>query len=194
MPEMPDIQRLMMEDYKKRLRDAADCNSPAVLGNRYPWQIQIAVRALLEKAANERAEVKILSGCIAGEFHEKGTADLLRECLKQGCEVRVAVWSDVSEAVDDSILRLEADFPGQFELRWSEEAGVLAERLPHSIIVGDHAYRQEAPHASTLDADWSDFSPEIPARICFNDRDGARPQIELFETVWKYCHPFQGKN
>ncbi len=67
--------------------------------------------------------------------------------------------------------------------------GDVAEHLPHFILVGDRAYRQEAVHKDLMDQPFDDFSPEVPARINFDDPEGLKEQSDLFDTVWSVCRP-----
>ena len=174
-------------DYRKRLENAEEKGK--AIGNRYPWQTRLAVEVLLKKAAREQLPIRILCGGIPQDFYDEDVTALLQACLKAGCEIKIAVWHDSTSAISPKIRQLSQKYPGQFKLLWSGVKGDVAKHLLHFLLVGDRAYRQEAVHEDFVDQTFNDFSPEIPARIHFNDPDGLKQQLGLFEDVWSVCEP-----
>jgi hypothetical protein len=57
------------------------------------------------------------------------------------------------------------------------------------LAIGEQAYRIEQPHPDFTNVTFTDFSPDTFATICFNDPDGARSLVKLFDSVWPRCRP-----
>ncbi len=62
-------------------------------------------------------------------------------------------------------------------------------KLKHFLTVNRAAYRVEAPHGTFKASDFTDFTPEVSARICFNDEQGAGTLNTFFDQLWTNCAP-----
>ena len=105
-----------------------------------------------------------------------------------GGQIRILAWTDTLESprkkeVKTLLCLAEAGGNNAVVTRVSgtREHG---EKLSHFLLVGTKAYRYEAPHKYFSDEDVDDFSPEIPARICFNDPVTATRLSEFFDELW----------
>jgi hypothetical protein len=175
------------EQYRSELEIAANAGSTEIFGNRYPWQIKMAVQSLLCKASRESLPVRIVCGGIANEFYEENMSMLLRVCLKSNCHVQIVVWNNDMNVIDSNICELSRDYPELFELRWAGELSLQIRDFAHFMLIGDSAFRQENPHREMKNEKWSDYAPEIPARISFNFPSEVKKQRGLFELIWGLC-------
>ena len=131
----------------------------------------------------------ISCGGLPDGFYDTDLVSLFTACLKAGCEIKIAVWNDTISVISKELRKLAAEQTERFHLYWSSHKGEIFNHLPHFLVVGDCAYRQEAVHDDLSTAKWDEFSPEVPARIDFGDTEGAKSLLELFKHVWKACSP-----
>ena len=190
MAEEPILRQLLVameRRYRKQLEKAEE--KGGVVGNRYPFQTHLAIEVLLAKAVREKLPVALVCGGLPEGFYDQDLQLQFGACAKAGVPVKVAVWNDTPSVVPDWLRRLAQEHRGAFELRWSGKLGEVGERLPHFLVVGKDHYRQEAVHRDLTNEAFSGFSPEVPARIAFQDAEGAGRLLDLFGLVWDACHP-----
>lgn len=186
MPKANEENRLK---YRQLLRSFREKNSQDAIGNRYPWHCQIAVEELLEYAVSaarkSEVEIKLLTSSCTDFVY--GTDEIMNKFAtflsKGGC-MRVLVWSDKVDDTGRKLLKLKDDYPGTFQFRLSGTRE-LGNELQHFLVVGETAYRLEAPHEAIEGCQFNDFHPEIPARICFNDKKGGDQLLAFFDDLWQ---------
>jgi len=156
--------------------------------NRHPWQTRLAILELLDLAETEAKlhgpqDIRILSGAFPGHFYNEQILDRLQAALEYGCRARILVWDQPPEARNPEAELLLQTYPRTFQISWSgtREDG---ENLWHFQLIGDTAYRVEAPHAYyPPDARFTDYEPPTVARICFNDPQLAKVLAEFFDEL-----------
>ena len=179
--------------YEELLESYRTSASPDPIPNRLPWQAKCAVQALaecaLEKqtAANEEGgdpvTVLILTSSLPDYVYGGKASQILRDFRDAGGEIRVLVWNDTMRQLEDSFWRSLRMGRASLRLSGTKEFG---DTLNHFCLVGSEAYRLEAPHQYYRAADFSECSPEIPARICFSDPAGGARIAAFFERLWEY--------
>lgn len=170
--------------YRQKMEMAAREDSSQLLGNRFPWQTRIAVEQLLKKAAETNQDVCLLSGSAPEGFFNEQIIGLLNKCLASGCRIKIVAWSETEDVIAPALKTWARENRlKNVELRFSGTKK-LEDRIPHFLLVGDKAYRQESPHASFQDVSFTESTPQIPARICFNDPETGASLKSLFEDAW----------
>lgn len=169
--------------YEEILRDASEQKQEVLIANRFPWQTRMATKSLLDHARNSHEPVSILAGTGGQNFFDDEMARSLRNCADAGCEIRMLVWQPDESTIAPAVKELRGQ--GKITLRLSGTKK-FSTTLPHFLLVGEDAYRQEAGHPEfPPDMKFDDTSPDIPARISFNDpMDGLRLK-GMFETFWQ---------
>lgn len=177
--------------YQLVLRRFRERRNPNPIPNRFPWQSRIAMEELTQLAienlkSSGTETIRILTSRFPWEVYgQVPLRSSLEEFLKLGGQVRVLIWT---ESLDRNEILLEALQSCAIEngLRYlvsgTEEGG---EELHHMFVVGESAYRFEAPHVSFKNVEFSELSPEVPARISFNDAETASHLIGYFEKLWE---------
>lgn len=179
----------MKWEYRRRLEEAASTGSAEQIGNKYPWQVRQAEEVLLDLAASKALPVRILCGGIPKEFYDSSMVLRLRKCLDAGCNVKVAVWHEDPAVISPEVLALATEAK-EFSLRLSKYFKQVGP-IEHFMLIGEQAYRKEALHEDLAEAKFDDVQPEVPARICFNDRDEATGLGQIFDLVWDTCAPLR---
>lgn len=168
--------------FRTILEGVASYPQLATVSNRYPWQARMAVEKLLTIAKERQLPISIISGRGPEGFYNEGCCGLLSECKKNKCTIRVLVWQKDPTAISPSLLKLADD--GVISLRISGTDD-HAEEIPHFLLVGDKAFRQEAGHAPfTNDTVFTDTEPQVPARIDFDDSTTGKVLLESFNKLW----------
>lgn len=188
---MRTVDPSAFREYRESLETCRRQRSEAVIPNRWPWQCRLAVRTLSNEALQRQVEakrsggeqvtVRILTSTLPEYVYGGEVAQCLSEFVRMGGRLRVLVWNDIPPRRTSS--------PFLQTLRASKDDYRLsgfrpkAKQLRHLMTVGDDAYRLEAPH-DIVSADFSDFSPEVAATICFNDTDAGGRIVSYFESIW----------
>jgi len=174
----------LKKDYLQLLETAAANSSSETIGNRFPWQTKLSTQILLKVAADNGLDVRILSGGPKDFFWDTDRVKGLEKCLEKGCQVRVLVWYRDEAAVGSRLPKIAKKQP-KLQIRWSGKD--LFGPLPHFLLVDENAYRVEAIHGDLTGEEFTEVSPEIPARICFNDPVGGKKQRQFFDNLWDQC-------
>lgn len=158
-----------------------------------PWECREAIIQLLavgieqlERSRQSPAHqvvIRIFTSTFPQAIYGPPLADKLSAFLALGGQIRVLVWNSSLGTNAQQLERLENNWPNRFSYRISGTAE-NGERLSHMTVVGKTAYRIEAPHRVFTEDELTDFSPEIPARACFNDREGAQVLTKYFDELW----------
>jgi hypothetical protein len=168
--------------YRAILAGVATSPNIATVANRYPWQAKMAVEKLLDFASEKRLSIRIVSGRAPEGFYNDGCCALLEKCKKSGCSIRVLIWQKEPDGISSSLMKL-AD-AGILSLRISgtdDNASII----PHFLLVGDRAFRQEAGHPPfTNSTTFTDTEPQVPARIDFDDSSTGKVLMEFFDKLW----------
>lgn len=152
------------------------------VSNRFPWQARMAVERLLDYAKDHKLDVRVLSGkCPEGFYNEK-IANKLTECSHEGCKIKVLVWQKDTTGIAPTLLKLSE--AGAIDLRISATDN-FANAVPHFLIAGEKAFRQEAAHPPFTDkTSFSETEPQVPARIDFDDPATGKVLVDFFDKVW----------
>jgi hypothetical protein len=121
-------------------------------------------------------------------FAHGGARKTFEAFLHAGGRVRIMCWARTIDYSQNSLSTLRLEFPDQFELRISG-TDKYADELSHFLVVEDFAYRLEQPHPPAKASDFRDFSPEVPAKICFNDKDTGERLVTFFDDLWTVAKP-----
>lgn len=183
--------------YEAWLRESSETESEITLPNDCPWHSRAAIRELMrhavskqERVGNGPAAVAIpvihFTATLTEYVYNDTWLRLASKFLRDGGQMRILVWN---QDVPESLHRLRClQNERNLEIRCSG-TDALGDKLNHFMVVGDRAFRKEAPHKKfPIDA-FSDVEPKISAQICFNDKRDANELVEFFETLWQECDP-----
>ncbi len=180
--------------YEQLLESYRNSKSSDPIPNRVPWQARLAVHALIKGAVEEQnavaegsgepVTVRILTSSLPAYVFDVDTIKSLKAFHDAGGKVQVLVWNDELPEIEDPFWESLEDDRSSFRLSGTTEYG---ESLNHLCIVGNKAYRLEAPHKHYSATDFSECFPDVPARICFNDPQGAGQTIDFFDQLWQHC-------
>jgi hypothetical protein len=183
--------------YRELLQSYRIDESKDPIANRRPWHCKIAVEELVEfgisKAREarknqlpERPRIRLLTSvCPNHIYGSHGFLERLEEFFDAGGTVQVLVYSDSFDTRGSALFAITKEQAG-IQFRCSRTS-FKSEQLKHFMTVGDQAYRVEASHPPHKSSDFTDLSPEIPARICFNDPEGTSNLKGFFDALWDAC-------
>ncbi len=190
--ETKDRYRELLQSY--RIEESRD-----PIANRRPWHCKIAVVELVEfgitvarearkNGIAERPRIRLLTSvCPNHIYGSREFLDSLEDFFEAGGTMQVLIYKDSFEAKGNALFAITREQKG-LEFKCSRTS-FKGDHLKHFMTVGEQAYRVEAPHEPYRGVTFTDFSPEIPARICFNDTEGARNLTGFFDELWSACHP-----
>ena len=185
---MPERKRVLTSEdravFPVLLEGAAADPSLAVIANRFPWQTKMAIDKLLEVAVKRRnAPIRLLTGGGPEGFYDERLAARFRTCKEHGSPfIRVLVWQKSAEGISQALLNLVADKTIELRVSGTDQ---YADEVPHFLLIGDDAYRQEAAHPRfTCSTVFGESEPQIPARIDFGDPEGGQVLKSVFDQVW----------
>ena len=96
--------------------------------------------------------------------------------------IQILVWQKTQEGISKQLLKLAEDGVIDVKVSGTDE---YADRVPHFLLVGDDAFRQEAAHAPfTKQTRVTDTEPQVPARIDFCDPETGRSLAQIFNQLW----------
>lgn len=169
--------------FRAILEGAAGNPSLGVVANRFPWQSKMAFEKLLTIAKKKKANIRMLTGGGAEGFYDEQFGQRFRDCKKAGCaSIRVLVWQKTEKGISPSLMALAQD--GVIDLRISG-TDEYADRVPHFLLVGEDAFRQEAAHSRfTSQTVFTETDPQIPARIDFGDAETGKTLASNFDEIW----------
>ncbi len=184
-------------DYRHLLESYRDSKSKDPIANRFPWQAKLALRALAQLAqerqeakqqGDEPEEVLIVSSALPELFFGGETGEALQDFHKAGGRIKVLVWNDAESVrpIRDPFWQSLAKDSDSFRVSGTSKLG---DELNHFFVVGRDAFRLEAPHPDHGDTEITDFAPEVPARICFNDPGRGENIVRYFQTLWDFSSP-----
>lgn len=183
MKTKPIIGSPDRDTFRAILEGAALNPQLGVISNRFPWQARMASEKLLEVAALKRLPVRILSGGGAENFYTGQFATALRACKTHVPWIKILVWQRNAEGLAPCLKSLAEDGTVELRISGTEE---LSDHVPHFLLVGDRAFRQEATHRPfSKHTKFSDIDPEVPARIDFDDLESGKTLENIFDTLWK---------
>lgn len=177
----------LKDKFEQIIQNAERYEQEILIANRFPWQSRIAIVQLLSFANRKVEPVRVITGSCPATFYKKLLPNF-ETCLESGCSIKLLVWKEKKEEVLSLFSSLCERYPAQLALRFSgttEHSSII----PHFMVVGESAYRQEAAGHEDFDDCDDDFenAPEVPARISFNDPKGAVQLIGLFEALWDFA-------
>lgn len=184
--------------YKAALRTYREEARRDPIANRFPWHGELAVTELLDFARQKQAElllinakkrpapvqVRLITGTSPDRVYGLLASRAFDAFLDVGGCVRVLIWNDKPECCGGELQKKVEKYKDRLSIRLSKTME-FSEQIRHFLVVDKVAYRLESPHAPfDTAAAFDDFSPEIPARICFNDPAGAARLVEYFDSLW----------
>ena len=171
--------------YIKILRNACEEQTEDVIANRLQWQTRRAHDQLLWLAARGRLDIRILCGTGSTQFFDGNMARCLCMCASAGCEITIIIWNDNTDQIAPGLMEMAADGRVVLLLSGTRELG---NKIHHFVLVGDRAYRVEAPHEYIpLDTEFTDTSPKLSAKICFNDPRSVKKHQRTMDLVRQIC-------
>lgn len=183
--------------YRRLLRSYRMEENADPISNRHPWHASLAIEELFSLAAqkqherNDRRErtleVRILTGSFPNRVYGDEAGDSLERFLDEKGIVKILIWNESIDTNSYGIAQLLKN--SNVEIRISRTAK-LGKTLAHFLVVGDQAYRLEQRH-DPFEEEITDFTPEMFARICFNDPVGAKELVAFFDDLWEHCHPIE---
>ncbi|TWT89318.1 hypothetical protein Pla100_56350 [Neorhodopirellula pilleata] len=178
--------------YKRWLSTAREERSETAIPNELPWHSRCAVAELTRFALecqqsqeDSQTEIRLFTGTITSNVYDIDWTKQVCQFLDAGGAIRILVWNDhISGSVKRRLSPI-TDHPAGRVIKSGTRRG--GEDLNHFYVVGDQAFRKEAPHDYCDGEKFSDVEPEIPAQICFNDPKEAMNLIGIFDQVWEAC-------
>lgn len=177
--------------YQSVLERFRERRNPNPIPNRFPWQSRIAMVELtklaIENLRNNGSEtIRVLTSRFPWEVYGKPPLRTeLESFLKLGGNLRVLIWTeslDRNELLLQSLQEIAPDDGLNYLVSGTEQGG---DELHHMFVVGTSAYRFEAPHPSFKEVEFTELSPEVPARISFNDQENAESLVNYFDRLWR---------
>ena len=182
MPNKPVLTSGDKIAFSAILEGAAANPDLCTISNRYPWQARIAAGKLLQIARTNHLPIRVLSGRCHEGFYDQRLAEQLQLCKETGCSIRFLVWQKSAEGISPALIKLSES--GVIELRVSG-TDQFESSVPHFILIGDRAFRQEAGHPPfNKDTVFTEYEPQVPARIDFNDPATGKVLIGMFDNLW----------
>jgi hypothetical protein len=183
MPDKPVFTHTDREVFRGLIEAVAARPEIGIISNRLPWQAKMVLEKLLEIAKAGQKEIRLLSGFCPQGFYDNNFAGRLADCKDAGCpSIRVLIWQKDQETIPPAFRKILDE--GKIELRVSG-TDAHATEVPHFLLVGESAFRQEAGHAPfTKDTVITDFEPPVPARADFNDPVTGKSLKEIFDKFW----------
>jgi len=182
--ELNQLIKRVARDYEASMETARTAKGRAVRGNRFPFQTRIAVKNLLLKAQESGSDLRILTGCLPDGFYNSEFIKQLVPCLEAGSDAKVLVWNTKRGATPDEFKKLCEKYDN-IQIR-RVDGPDASTAIPHMLLVGGEHFRLEQPHGSFDDEEFTELSPEIPAKIVFNDREKCKELQALFDLGWQY--------
>lgn len=195
LPPPVKVDSNVLRTYKAILEVARTTRSGDPTANRFPWQAEVALSQLSELAMSEqqflrargddsRLVIRVRTDSLPTRIYGGPVADKLSEFLQLGGEVRILLAPGCDGADVTNIRR----FAGRQNVQIrKEKPGVLNIPRNHFFVVDNLGYRYEAEHHPFSGDEFrngDDFHPAIPARICFNDTEGAGVLSQIFDQSW----------
>ena len=183
MPSKPVLSSGDKGTFRAILEGAAARPEFGVISNRFPWQAKMASVKLLGVAEVKKLPIRMLSGRCPEGFYTKDFCDKLVACKEAGVSlIRVMVWQKDAIGISPELLTLASS--GTIELKVSGTDDGAAS-VPHFLLVGNNAFRQEAGHTPfTAQTIITDTDPQVPARIDFDDPVTGGKLCKFFDDLW----------
>ena len=191
------ISEKTKEDYKKLLETSRDKKSRDPIPNRYPWQTRLATCALLESACKKQAEakayegenvtVRILNSTLPEYIYGGKAADFVKKFREDGGILKLVVWNtSIPDTLSSEPMKSHYGDPSACRLSRTTELG---DSINHFLLVDDDAYRLEAPHPSHDNIEFTETAPQVPARICFRNKEQGKQLVKFFDQLWQFSQP-----
>lgn len=180
--DKPVLSSTDRDEYRAFLEGIAANPDIGILANRFPWQAAMATERLLQHAFQHQLPIRILSGSAPEGFYGDNCAKQFVGCRDVGCTpIRVLVWQETEDGIAPALAALADN--GVIELKVPKTA---ANSVPHFLLVGDKAFRQEATHPRfDRRTKFTAMEPEVPARIDFGDERTGLVLKSFFDTLWE---------
>lgn len=193
VPMIPTPEAIRL--YRDWVAAQRKLESDVEIPNEYPWNARIAIDELAKFASSlqQRSSlpqyVRIFTGTLSYSVYDDNWQKELLEFMNAGGHTRVLFWNSFN-TVQGSLAKLSPAIRShsKFAVRCSGSREI-GERLNHFLVVGDQAFRNEAPHPYFEACTVSDTSPEVPSRICFFNKAEATRLVSFFDKVWEACTP-----
>ena len=195
------IKEKTKEDYRKILEKMCCKRSRDPIPSRDPWQAHIEVNILIKHALTEQyriqsiyrllddvatVTVRILTSTLPEYIYGGETADLVKRFRDKGGNLQVVVWN--TESPDSLCFEPMKSIYGDSTVCRLSKTKELETEINHFLLVGDNAYRLEAPHIPYKNNKQTETLPQIACRTNFRDKVGGKELIEMFEQMWKLSY------
>ena len=178
----PDMAEVIIKGYKdltlRYVRRMRIVPYPEYDYNSYPFMARIIVEELFAYAQDlPKKEVKMFTGDITSEFYG---ADLLFDKIREIATQKDIKFNIILAKPPDgqhlaSWQKLMTESSGKVQVRMKPQ---YSDELHHLILVGEDAYRKEAPHKEDdYEGDVTELEPKRPARFAFHDRFYAQANV-----------------
>ena len=182
----------LLRQYTEMLERARVTNSRDPVLNRYPWQCEAALNQLSilaaglqdeskKSGASDNVVIRIRTDSLPMRIYGGVVADRISSFLNSGGMLRILVTKGKVSGLS-AIDRFQNHT--NVEVRQEDDS---LEFRNHFFVVDKSAYRYESPHdlfsGKEFD-DGNDFTPAVPARVCFRDNDGASHLADIFDVIW----------
>lgn len=177
----PDTAKAIIKAYKdltvRYVRRMRIVPYPEFDFNSYPFMARIIVEELFAYAQEPpKKEVRMFTGDITSEFYGcELIFDKIREIATQGIKFNIILAKPPDGQHLASWQKLMTESSGKVQVRMKPQ---YSAELHHLILVGEDAYRKEAPHKEDdYEGDVTELEPERPARFAFHDRFYAQTNV-----------------
>lgn len=169
--------------FRAMLEGAASNPELGVVSNRFPWQSRMAFEKLLDVAKKNKSSIRILSGSCHEGYYKEDLVKKITECKQAGCpNIRILVWQKSPDSICPALLKLAENDTIELRISGTDD---FADTVPHFLLVGENAFRQEAGHPPfTSQTKFTDVEPQVPARIDFNDPVTGKTLTGIFDKFW----------
>lgn len=169
--------------FRAMLAGAAANPDVGVVSNRFPWQSKMAFEKLLDVAKAKKEGIRILSGSCHEGYYKEDLVKKFTECKEAGCPfIRILVWQKTPDGICPDLIKLAVDDTIDLRISGTDD---YAATVPHFLLVGENAFRQEAGHLPfTSQTVFTELEPEVPARIDFNDPVTGKTLSGIFDKFW----------
>jgi len=188
------------EKFLRTLAAASERRVPSrsYIANLYPWHCRESVSALVrfafmrQNSNPKNVSVRILVHTFLDNvFGEETVTDFQNYLIHSGsikilfAQPPVANYGGTFNELKSVSENLARERGRQSGLQ-VQTTPLIDRPFPQFILVGEAAYRVEATHDPIYDpSEFKARSPELPARLCFNDPRGGRQLMASFDLLWR---------
>ena len=184
---VPTLDADKRQRYQTQLRRHRKARSSSPLPNGNPWNFREAARELIEEAVDrskkKAVSVRVIAESLTPYIFTDRILEHLGEVMSNSGKVQLIVWNTHCDHLNELVTRFFfGDDAGAFDVRISR-TDKFRHIVRDLILIDNNAYRLEAIRPRNDTQAISDFSPEMRARICFNDPEGGTRIRRYFDLI-----------